>query len=266
MDKYKHFKDNPKFDVDSLGFEVVDGDTIVRVSKTFIGPGFRAKVPYEYKDEAFLTKYEKVVFNRTDQAYDTTATIKYWRKPLRIYIDPELDSLNKANFIDFALSIDHRIDSLKVQFTQKPADANYFIYLQGISHEPYYAEPKLERSSNGFYIYWNGASQFTKCYVKINPAFIEKARQQVYLKKHFIRSLGYFFIHRDFDCSSYFSPCFDPIAKISESDIEIIQYHYSFGICKGTRLEDFEQSHKVAKELLLKNPNNPMRFVHYFDE
>ena len=44
-------------------------------------------------------------------------------------------------------------------------------------------------------------------------------------------------------------------------DLEILKYHYSYGICKGTNIDTFEKNHKDAKEAL-KNGNTKMHFVH----
>jgi hypothetical protein len=43
--------------------------------------------------------------------------------------------------------------------------------------------------------------------------------------------------------------------------LEIIKYHYSYGICKGTNLETFENQHKKAKALL-KETGHKLYFLH----
>jgi hypothetical protein len=70
------------------------------------------------------------------------------------------------------------------------------------------------------------------------------------LKKYFIQNLGYFNLINDFDCDSYFSNCYSPNKKLSALDLELIKYHYSYGICKGTDLNTFQEQHQRAKETL----------------
>jgi hypothetical protein len=58
---------------------------------------------------------------------------------------------------------------------------------------------------------------------------------------NFIRSLGYFYAQPNYlDCTSYFSSC-PSDKKIWKKDLEILKYHYSYGICKGTDLIVFEK-------------------------
>jgi hypothetical protein len=39
---------------------------------------------------------------------------------------------------------------------------------------------------------------------------------------------------------------------LEKRDLEILKYHYSYGICKGTNLETFEKNHSDAKQHLRK--------------
>jgi hypothetical protein len=81
------------------------------------------------------------------------------------------------------------------------------------------------------------------------------------LRDYFIKSLGYFNLIKDFDCESYFSDCYSANKKLTELDIELLKYHYSYGICKGTSLETFEEQHKKAKEIL-SNDGHSLIFIH----
>jgi hypothetical protein len=75
-------------------------------------------------------------------------------------------------------------------------------------------------------------------------------------------SLGYFIPQADEKCSSYFSNCTTNDKVLSKEDLEILKYHYSYGICKGTDLETFEENHKSAQNTLSKGPNNKHFFTH----
>jgi hypothetical protein len=46
-----------------------------------------------------------------------------------------------------------------------------------------------------------------------------------------------------------------------KKDLEILKYHYSYGICKGTNLETFEKNHSDAKAALKKG-NSKFYFLH----
>jgi hypothetical protein len=50
------------------------------------------------------------------------------------------------------------------------------------------------------------------------------------------------------------------LTKFGKKDLEILKYHYSYGICKGTDLIVFEKNHKDAKETL--KGNSKIEFIH----
>ncbi len=44
--------------------------------------------------------------------------------------------------------------------------------------------------------------------------------------------------------------------------MEILKYHYGYGICKGTNRKDFEKTHANMKEHLKTHPNSELYIVH----
>jgi hypothetical protein len=64
------------------------------------------------------------------------------------------------------------------------------------------------------------------------------------------------------DCTSYFSYCHLIKKNIWKKDLEILKYHYSYGICKGTNLETFE-NHSMLKQHLRKEIQS---FIFYMNK
>jgi hypothetical protein len=69
---------------------------------------------------------------------------------------------------------------------------------------------------------------------------------------NFIRSLGYFYAQPIWTVLVIFQVVL-LTKRIWKKDLEILKYHYSYGICKGTDLIVFEKNHKDAKETLKGN-------------
>lgn len=63
---YNYFKplDKKRINIDSLGFDIKDGDTLVYVNRIPKTQDKGVKVPYEYKDSTFLELYKNIVFNK----------------------------------------------------------------------------------------------------------------------------------------------------------------------------------------------------------
>ena len=123
-------------------------------------------------------------------------------------------------------------------------------------------DPRI-KSKDGYFLKWNGKQNIYECSLKINNQQ-DLDQEQILTNTQilFVRSLGCFY--RDFDpvnYSSYLSECKSDKKELSQIDLEILKYHYSYGICKGTNIDTFEKNHKDAKEAL-KNGNTKMHFVH----
>ena len=81
------------------------------------------------------------------------------------------------------------------------------------------------------------------------------------MKSYFFKSLGYFKLSNKYKCESYFSNCFSNNKNITNFDLSLLKYHYSYGICKGTSLKTFNEQHKRAKQQL-KKYNHTISFIH----
>ncbi|MCB0435361.1 MAG: hypothetical protein KDD08_04785 [Mangrovimonas sp.] len=254
-----YLKDNkkPLTKEDSLKITYIGNDTLIRIDNYKRPKG--VSVPYEYKDSIFLNYYIKTAFRIKNDSTDRKSTMKYWKDDIRIFFGDGITKRNRKNFMSFAKNIGSQIDSLNIYEVNSLEKSNYVIY----SATDYEYEQKLRKSkTSDFYLYWNKRNQITKCSIKINTeTFFNDSLVQSELKKYFVQTLGYFTLLSDFSCESYFSNCYSPEKKLTPLDIELLRYHYSYGICKGTTLETFEENHRHAKEVLKKS-NQKMYFFH----
>ena len=160
--------------------------------------------------------------------------------------------------MEFAESIDSQVDSLNISEVKKVENSNYIVYYFGdFDYDPRMTNYK----KTNYYMYWKN-NQIYRCTIKLDAEkYFSKKLRLDKLKEYFVKTLGQFYHINDFGCESYFSNCFSENKKLTTLDIELIKYHYSYGICKGTSLETFEDQHKRAKEIL-KNHNSKMFFFH----
>lgn len=252
----KHFND--KYQVkDSLGFRVINGDTLIRVSN-YIAPKGVA-IAYEYKDSTFLELYKKLAFRKIHKDSVNTKAMKYWKKPIKIFFSKSVSKNVKKEILRFVETIDNAVDSLSIKSVKKLEDSNYIIY----HDNDYHYDNNLKNYKNSSYwLYWNKKNQITQSNIRIvkSKMFSDKLEIQK-LKELFLGSLGWFTLSNELDCESYFANCFSDKKRLTKLDIELLKYHYSYGICKGTRLKAFEEQHRACKERL-KNGDEAGMFIH----
>ncbi|SHN79804.1 hypothetical protein SAMN05444395_11816 [Flavobacterium fryxellicola] len=257
---YKSWKKDHKKVIDSLGFFLDKGDTIIKVG------GYESKgveVPYEEKDSIFLDRYKQLVFNNKYQKKEVKLVprMKIWKDEIKIFLDKSVDKSTSKELVDFVKYLDTQVDSLKISFVKDQEKSNYFIYALGNSDQVN-LDPRITKM-DGFYLQWDGKQNIYSCSLKINSQQnLSKEQIATNMKINFVRSLGYFYQDFDtFDCTSYFSACKSDQKEFDPKDLEILKYHYSYGICKGTNIETFEKNHKEAKESLKKG-NTKIFFIH----
>jgi hypothetical protein len=220
------------------------------------------KVPYEPKSDAFLDRYMKLVFRKSEKPDSLNYNrMRYWKEPLRIFFDSSVTEGHRKLLIEFAERLDREVDSLAVRFVDTLTESNYVVYFNDEEHKGVF-DPDLVNFHEGYRVYWKGG--------RIYQGFL-KIDRQVYrdpdvvnklLLHRFFLSLGYFLPSGELPCSDYLSSCFSSSKALSESDLEILKYHYSYGICKGTRVVEFLEQHRQARASLAKNPTNQFYFVH----
>lgn len=253
---YKTKYKKPLTQKDSLNFKFKDKDTLVLVENYKRPEGVR--VPYEYKDSTFLNYYKKVAFNHSNGKYSKDTKMKYWKDDIKLFFSKSISKKERKELMSFVNTISSQIDSLNIHQVKHVEDSNFVIYYNG----DYDYESKLVDIKTSDYLYWNGKNQLYRAAIKIDPNKYFNSKLRLYkLKEYFFSSIGYFKRINDFNCDSYFSNCYSSNKNLSELDIELLKYHYSYGICKGTSLEMFEEQHKVAKEVLKKN-NHKINFIH----
>lgn len=259
---YKAAKGNTQFTMDSIGFKIVNNDSLVEIAPVEIKG---VDVPYEYKDSLFLKEYKKLVYNKDNQKIklNKKATMKYWKSEIKVYFDSTVTNRNRRELTKFFKFLDKEIDSLKISLVNDKTKSNYFIYFINKPDDINWEE-RIYSKTDGYYESWDGKQRIYNCTLKLDTQKIYNQKQQITaLKKQFLYSLGNFYGIQNRDCKSYFSTCFSIDKELTSEDLELLKYHYSYGICKGTDLETFENNHKKAQELLKLYPNSPpMSFIH----
>lgn len=255
--QYKRIYNKVLTKSDSLNFKFRNNDTLVKVQNYKVPKGI--SVPYEYKDSSFLSLYKKVAFNHKNDSIDKKTTMKYWKKPIKIYFSKSINKKTKKEFLKFTQQISEKVDSLNISVVKKVEESNYIIYY----NNDFEYESRMENYKyTDYYLHWNKKNQLYRCSLKINIDNNFNEKQRLYkLKDFFLRSLGRFKFTNDFNCESFFSDCYSDQKKLSAFDFELLKYHYSYGICKGTTLEIFENQHNNSKKTY-KKTGHRIRFIH----
>src|SRR5690606_12165435 len=155
----------------------------------------------------------------------------------------------RKDLMSFAKIIDKMVDSLHISEVKNVEDSNYVIYYFG----DYEFEYKMLNYKNSESYSWWKHNKLNRHSIKLDTEkYFSEQLIQNKLREFFIISLGYFKLINDFDCESYFSNCYSANKKLTELDIELLKYHYSYGICKGTSLETFEEQHRISQEIIKK--------------
>ncbi|MEM5566313.1 hypothetical protein WNY78_14420 [Psychroserpens sp. AS72] len=255
QDYHTRYK-SPLTKKDSLNFIIRDEITLVLITEKMKTIG--TYVDYVYKDSLFLDQYKKVAFNH--KMIDNETTMKYWKSDIKLFFAKSVSKKEKKSILSFAKQISTQIDSLNIYEAKNHADSNYTIYYSS----DYNYDKNLEKKKDAdFWVYWYNNNQLYKGSLKINnEKYFSESLRIAKIKALLFQSLGFFKLSKEFDCDSYFSNCFSEDKQITDFDYELLQYHYCYGICKGTSLGTFEAQHEKVKEILSKDPHNVFRF-HY---
>jgi hypothetical protein len=249
------FYNEPLTKNDSSNFLYRGNDTLVLLKNNRIPKG--TIVPYEYKDSTFLNYYEKIAFNHANDSISLKTYMKYWKDEIKIFFSKSVSKKTKKDLMNFAKTIDKAVDSLRISEVKNLEDSNYIIYYNG----DYEYESRFIFNKSNDYSWWK-QNKIYRYALKLDPeSLFSEHLIQYKLRESFIKSLGFFKLINDFDCESYFSNCYSPNKKLTVLDIEILRYHYSYGICKGTNLETFQNQHKNAKDLY-KKTGHLIHFIH----
>jgi hypothetical protein len=232
--------------LDSLEYIVRNGDTLIQYA--FKDDPNRIRVPFDYRDSTFLNYYIPIAFRLHKDTKDSLKeSHKYWRNDIKIFFGKHISKNLKKEFLSFAKKLDNTIDSLKIYPVKSLEASNYVIY----TSEDYEYEPQMTNNKNsGYYVYWKKSNKIYKGAIKLNDEKQFNDRLKLYeLKRHFVQSLGYFRYDDRLDCKHFFSNCYSPEKQLTALDLEILKYHYSYGICKGITLESFQEFHRQAAKI-----------------
>lgn len=248
---------------DTLNFRFHNNDTLVLVNDNYLwhSRDGKVRVEYEPRDSAFLEIYKNVAFGNQLKEIAPTETMKLWKEDVRVLFDSTVPPVHRAELMRFASEVSAGVDSLTIYEVKDRREANFFIFYRGGENEFDY-EPRITGKAGGYYVNWNGKQQLYRSVLKINSFEVETLdRQLSILKYFFIKSLGRFHTSNNLPCESYFSDC--PVNReLTEMDLEIVKYHYSYGICKGVNLEIFEKLHRDMQQKLEQEPNARLFVVH----
>ncbi|WP_037319599.1 hypothetical protein [Salegentibacter sp. Hel_I_6] len=257
-----HYKEdgNKLTKKDTANFRFYNGDTLVAISPDYKSPMDKNKVivAYEPKDSIFLNLYKNVVYN-TGKSQNEKLYMRYWKDSIKVFFEAGVSDQDAKELMQFAYKISKDIDSLNIKRVFLAEDANYRVYYLNSEYKMNF-EPRIKGNS-GYYVNWNAKNQIYKADLKINTDLVEKGLSVELLKFHFFRSLGYFKGSKNLSCESYLSGC-NNLRQLSKPDLELLKYHYSYGVCKGVNLEDFEELHAHMKKSKEQNPNVPLYVMH----
>lgn len=247
---------------DSLNFRFKDEDTLVLVPGNFLETLYADKVwvEYEPRDSLFLEIYKDVVYGKPGSNTRDSEIMKYWKDEIKIYFDPSVPYPHQNYLMGFAKKIISGIDSLNISKVNTLEESNYHIYYLTEEHKIDH-DPRIKNDLGGYYVNWKN-HQIYKASLKINLKHATRDDYQLQLLTHyFIGSLGYFKSSDRLECESYLSSC-SHFRRLTSMDLEILKYHYSYGICKGVNLERFEEMHSNMQSKLLKDPNAELYVIH----
>lgn len=249
---------------DTLNFHFKDNDTLVLISnKPFYKKRKRVIVPYEPKDSTFLEAYKDVVYLKyRSKENSKKRKMHLWQGDIKIFITKNVHKKVKRELKKFAKHLSKEVDSLNIKFVNKINESNYIIY--GINSEnDYKYKSNLKDKKITFYISWKGNQYIYDAKLQIDTRAYSNVDDLVLKsKKTFLKTLGHFSLSYKLPKESYLSLKYYVGKKFTKTDLEILKYHYSYGICKGTDLKTFEEQHKMAKETIKKEGR--MNFMHIY--
>lgn len=251
---------------DSLNFKFVKGDTLVKMPKGFersqLVKGIA--VPFEPQDSTFLEVYKNVVFANQRSYTKNAPTLKIWQDDIKIFFEPTVPGKHQKLLMEFTERISADIDSLNIKKVKKRENANFHIYYLNQDSDIDY-DLRMESKKEGFYISWNGKQQLYEAYLKIDTRLFSNQESVIEsLKVNFFQALGYFYFSEKVPAPGFLSLTSSE-KKLTDLDLKILKYHYSFGICKGTKLNEFEATHENYRNMIKENPNSELTIIHPYE-
>ncbi len=220
-------------------------DTFVKIPNNFL-PKYGA--PYEQKDSTFLEIYKDIVYKKhsKDTVKKRKLYMKLWKAPVKVYFSKSVDERYKKTIKRLAAIVNKEVDSLNISIVNDLEQSNYIVYQINENNKYKYSNNLQKNKYIDYYNYWK-KSRIYDTKLEINTTkFKNKAVNVNYLIQSFIKSLGHFNTTTKVPCKSVFSKCNSEKKRFRKQDLEILKYHYSYGICKFTDLNTFEKNHSNA--------------------
>ncbi len=247
---------------DSLLFVIRKNDTLIPFPDEYIQPK-GVEVEYIEKDSIFLDIYEDIVFKKHVNIQNKSTNnlkMRYWKDEIKIYFANNVDKEVKSELSNFANYLNKEVDSLKISFVDNINQSNFIIYDFNSNDDIKY-DKRIKDFYNDYYISWKGNQRIYDCKLQINSNSYKNKKDLITASKIlFLKSLGHLNLTHLLPKDSYLSAHYSNIKEFSEKDLEILKYHYSYGICKGTDLKTFQEQHYKAKQVL-KETGRPMYFI-----
>jgi len=243
---------------DSLKFIIQENDTLVPLPKDHKRPN-GVSVPYEARDSTFLEIYKDIVYKKfsKDSSKKRKIYMKLWKAPIKIYFGKSVDERYIKIIKRLTTSISKEVDSLDISIVNEVEKSNYIIYQINENNKYKYSKNLPKNKYIDYYSYWKKSVIYdTK--LEINTTkYKNKVVNVNYLIQSFIKSLGHFNTTDKVPSKSVFFKSNSGKKRFTKEDLEILKYHYSYGICKFTDLEKFEEAHNKAKETFSKTGRYP---------
>ncbi len=223
-------------------------------------------VKYEIKDSTFLEVYKGIVYQKyqKNKSENKKAYMRYWKKHIKVYFSSDFDKKIKKDLKILFKNLTEKVDSLTIKTVNNIEKSNYIIY-DLKDNTSYDYDIRISKNEDvGYYLNWNRKSQIIRGTLQLNYQKVtDESVIADRVKLYFIKSLGHFKNTKLLDCSSIFSTCYKgTLSELSQTDLEILKYHYSYGICMGVSLTAFEKLHKKVQSNLKKKPNSTPHFLH----
>lgn len=251
---------------DSLNFHFRDRDTLVLVSPALelhFPEGIRVQI--KPQDSLFIEKYKETVYGPRTRRDRNKQSLKIWRNGIRLYFDPSVPKRHQKELLKFAEDLDSKVDSLTISKVRKREDANYLVFYRN-SDEDFDLDPRISDKRSGYYLNWSKNKDITRGSLKINTyAYEDKEAVLKDLKMRFFETLGYFKYSGKLPCGSLLSACRGE-KELSEEDLEILKYHYSYQNCYGIGLKAFKAQHEHRRQRFAEYPYIMMYVSHPIEQ
>ena len=231
--------------LDSVEHKFYQGDTLILYNPK-PDPN-KVLVPFDFRDSTFLDYYVPIAFRASGEKDSLNNSMKYWHEDIKVYFSTNIHKKVQKEFSQFTQFISTNVDSLDIRVVKKLEESNFIVY----TSDDYNYESKLADNSNSdYYIYWNAQNQIHKGAIKLHSEDAFNNNLKIaQLKVLFLQTLGHFKLDKRLNCKHYFSNCYDPNKEFTQLDLELLQYHYSYGICKGITLKSFRSFHSESNRI-----------------